>query len=170
MLSTGHRPSALQGTGSGLAARPGQRETVIWSSDAAPSSMISLLASVSTTLWGNPSLIKGLYSRQGDSAARTALARHGEIQPPRRDRFPCLVFYSSRRDSISIREHWSWPGWLSSCWAAPQQLLNQGPLKQMASPVGDEHDPVSSPGPCSPAGCSAPDTSSPNCDPAKTLF
>lgn len=101
----GSRANVLQGTGSGLDTRPGQRDAVIQSSDAAASSMISLLASVSTILWGNPSLLKGLHSCQGDSAALTARARAGEIQPPYIDWFPCLVFFSNRRDGISIREH-----------------------------------------------------------------
>lgn len=48
-LPAGRSPSALQGRGSGLDTHPGQRR-LIGSSDAAASSMISLLASVSTTL------------------------------------------------------------------------------------------------------------------------
>lgn len=55
---------------------------MIQSPDAAPFSVISLLASVSTILRGNPSLIKDLHSQQGDGAALTALAGRGEIQPP----------------------------------------------------------------------------------------
>ena len=159
ILSTG----ALQGTGSGLDTRPGQRETVIQSSDATPSSMISLLASVSTILQGNPSLIKGLHSHQGDSAALAALVQHGEIQPPQLDWFPCLVFNSSSRDGVK----WAW---VTLLMRSSPELLNQGVLKHMVSLVGDKHAHVSLPGPCSLAGYSAPDTSGPKSDPTKMLY